>query len=326
MMGMCEELISIVIPVYNVEQYIGKCIESVQNQTYKNLQIILVDDGSTDNSGHICDDYAMKDKRILCLHKPNGGLSDARNYALDKVKGNYIAFIDSDDYVSRYYIERLYQNILDTQADVSIANFMRVRSTDQITDILKTDRNLRIFNREESFYALYEDDLKYQFTTAWGKLYKTNIFDNIQYPKGRNYEDTSIAHLIYDNVSKVVYEDVNLYYYLVRDSSITKSEQYIRDDIILAVKDRMDFFDKKLSYEDLKIKSREQYFTTLMGVYARMQSDVVNISERKRKIYMQVRSAYKKYKRELSNWKIKTRIKLFLLSPGIYSKILTKLK
>ena len=115
-----EELISVVVPVYNVEKYIDKCINSIINQTYKNLEIILVDDGSPDNCGNICDEYAKKDNRIIVIHKENGGLSDARNTGIEVSKGKYITFIDSDDYISDNYVSFLYNLIIEYKADISI--------------------------------------------------------------------------------------------------------------------------------------------------------------------------------------------------------------
>ena len=117
-----EELISVILPIYNVEKYLEKCLKSVINQTYKNLEIILVDDGSKDNSPQICDEYAVKDKRIVVIHKSNGGLSDARNAGIEIAKGKYIALIDSDDYVEKDYVQFLYQLIKENNAEMSICS------------------------------------------------------------------------------------------------------------------------------------------------------------------------------------------------------------
>lgn len=320
-----NDMISIIIPVFNVENYVGKCIESVLNQTYRNLQIILVDDGSTDSSGQICEEYAKKDSRILCFHKENGGLSDARNFALDKAKGKYISFIDSDDFVSKKYIDILYNNLVESDADISICNFIRINEGDLPTESIGGDRKPRVFDKVESFYALFDNFLGYQFTVACCKLYKACIFDHIRYPKGRNYEDTATAHLIYDKISKVVYEDVNLYYYLVRSSSITKQEQYMKDDAALAVRDRVTFFEHT-PYTALLQKSREQYLATLMGMHARMRSSTDDVLVHKKKLYTQVKALYRDYKRNSIRFDIKLRVRFFLLFPKLYSNILKKVK
>lgn len=122
------ELITLVIPIYNIENYLGRCLDSVINQTYKDLEIILVNDGSTDNSLEICESYAKEDSRIKIINKNNGGLSSARNVGLDACKGDYVTFIDSDDWVSLDYIEILYKNIIDNNADISIINAIKVKS------------------------------------------------------------------------------------------------------------------------------------------------------------------------------------------------------
>ena len=121
-----DELISVIVPVYNVEKYIDKCIKSIISQDYTNLEIWLVDDGSTDSSGEVCDKYAESDQRIIVIHKDNGGLSDARNVALDRMQGKYVLFIDSDDYIEKNYISYLYMLLKDYQSDISICNFKYV--------------------------------------------------------------------------------------------------------------------------------------------------------------------------------------------------------
>ena len=118
-----EDVVSVIVPVYNVEQYIRKCIESILNQTYNKMEIILVDDGSTDNSGIICDEYSKRDKRIKVIHKINGGLSDARNAGLDICTGDYIVFVDSDDYIKNNMIEMLHKDILEKRADISVCSY-----------------------------------------------------------------------------------------------------------------------------------------------------------------------------------------------------------
>lgn len=323
--NMTSELVSVVIPVYNVEHYLPKCIESVIKQTYAQLEIILVDDGATDLSGKICEQYAKRDSRIQVIHKPNGGLSDARNCGLERATGKYITFIDSDDYVSKYFVERLYTNIVKTGADISIGNFLRVKENTEIQDNIEKSCEFKVYDRIQSFTALYDKELKDIFTTAWGKIYKRELFELIRYPVGRNYEDTSIAHLVYNLITKVVYENVKIYYYLERENSITKSEQFIKDDAILAVRDRMEFLEKN-GYHEILGKAREDYFATLMGVYARTYSDKIDVSQRKKQIYAMVRQNYDKYKNELQSRNMKIRIWLFILAPDFYTKILRMIK
>lgn len=125
-MKMQLDKISIIVPVYNVEQYITRCIESITSQTYRNIEILLIDDGSTDNSGNICDEYQKKDSRVMTFHKTNGGLSDARNYGIKHASGQYLCFVDSDDYISKHMVEILYNNLIKYSADISACGFLTV--------------------------------------------------------------------------------------------------------------------------------------------------------------------------------------------------------
>ena len=163
-----KPLISIIIPVYKVEKYLEKCIKSVLDQTYKNLQIILVDDGSPDNCGNICDDYARVDNRIEVIHKANGGLSDARNVGLKAARGEYIGFVDSDDYVSNEMFENLYNTLISNDVDVAICNFYIVIDDKNI--IKNADNGVEIYNKLEILKEILLDKKIQSY--AWNKLYK----------------------------------------------------------------------------------------------------------------------------------------------------------
>lgn len=315
-----NELISVVIPVFNVEKFLRKCIESVLSQTYTNIQILLINDGSTDSSGRICEEYEAKDTRVQCIHQKNAGLSEARNTGINLLKGKYVTFIDSDDYVSIYFIERLYKAIVEKEADISISNFIRVKENEILNDSKEVHIELQVFDKMESLAALYSNDISYQFTTAWGKLYKSEIFDDIRYPKGRNYEDAAIAHLIYDNITTVVYADIKQYFYLTRENSITSSETYVKNDKILAVEDRMNYFKLK-GYGNLYLKAKEAYFITLMGIYVRLSSNENSVEELKKKYYSLVKENFNSNNDgESVGFRLRSRI--FLLSPKLYNQLL----
>ena len=177
-----EDLISVVIPVYNVKPYLERCINSVVNQTYKNLEIILVDDGSTDGSDKICDDYSKKYKNIEVIHKKNGGLSDARNVGIENAHGQYIQFIDSDDYVNNKMIEILYNNLKNTNSDISVCRPYSFSNVSEIKDY-KIEENLVEYEGIDILKNMYNDYLV--TVVAWNKLYKKSIFNKIRYPKGR---------------------------------------------------------------------------------------------------------------------------------------------
>ncbi len=230
--------VSIIVPVYNVERYLDKCVESLINQTYKDLEIVLVDDGSPDNCGKMCDEWAKKDSRIVVYHKENGGLSDARNYGIDRCKGDYIAFVDSDDYVADNYIEFMYNLLQENEnCKVSACDICAVRNgvESPYTDF----KGSIVFDRREAFErVLYHDLID---VAAYAKLYKREVFADIRYPVGRIYEDTYIFGDILNTTDYIVFGGEALYYYVQRDDSIVsgsfteKRLQYI-DSVELLVK------------------------------------------------------------------------------------------
>ena len=216
---MKNDLISIIIPVYKVEKYLEKCIESVLKQTYTNLQIILVDDGSPDNCGKICDEYAKKDPRIEVIHKVNGGLSDARNVGIAKAKGKYIGFVDSDDYIKEDMYEILINLIKEYDADVSICNLYDV--IDGKEYIKNNENGIQEYSRLEILKEVLLD--KNIQSYAWNKLYKKELFDEIKYPIGKKYEDIGTTFYVFEKCNKIVVTSEPEYYYLKRSDSLVNN-------------------------------------------------------------------------------------------------------
>lgn len=216
---MKNDLISIIIPVYKVEKYLEKCIESVLKQTYTNLQIILVDDGSPDNCGKICDEYAKKDSRIEVIHKVNGGLSDARNVGIAKAKGKYIGFVDSDDYIKEDMYEILINLIKEYDADVSICNLYDV--IDGKEYIRNNENGIQEYSRLEILKEVLLD--KNIQSYAWNKLYKKELFDEIKYPIGKKYEDIGTTFYVFEKCNKIVVTSKPEYYYLKRSDSLVNN-------------------------------------------------------------------------------------------------------
>lgn len=214
-----NDLISIIIPVYKVEKYLEKCIESVLKQTYTNLQIILVDDGSPDNCGKICDEYAKKDPRIEVIHKVNGGLSDARNVGIAKAKGKYIGFVDSDDYIKEDMYEILINLIKEYDADVSICNLYDV--IDGKEYIRNNENGIQEYSRLEILKEVLLD--KNIQSYAWNKLYKKELFDEIKYPIGKKYEDIGTTFYVFEKCNKIVVTSESEYYYLKRSDSLVNN-------------------------------------------------------------------------------------------------------
>lgn len=216
-----KPLISIIVPVYNVEMYLAKCVDSILAQTYTNLEIFLVNDGSFDCCGKLCDEYAKEDKRIKVIHKKNGGLSDARNVAIDVATGEFITFIDSDDYVTDDYIMTLYSLIEKYECKVSIAlynTFVEGSKPKVVNRVYREDCQTNIKAIEEMFYQEKYD------TASWAKLYHSSLFaTGIRYPKGIVYEDLATTYLLIFQSDKVAFCNRRIYNYLLRRDSIEGS-------------------------------------------------------------------------------------------------------
>lgn len=216
-----QPLISVIIPMYNVEKYLRQCIDSVLEQTYQNLEIILVDDGSPDNCGKICDEYAELDSRINVIHKKNGGLSDARNVGIEIAKGEYITFIDSDDFITKDYVEYLYQLLENGNADMSVCQRLDVDEEGVSLNIKINVKEQVVVGNRECMRAYVEE--RSVETAAWGKLYKTEMFKQVRYPVGKYHEDVFTTYLLIAQCEKIAIGSEQKYGYRSRTESITKS-------------------------------------------------------------------------------------------------------
>jgi glycosyltransferase involved in cell wall biosynthesis len=252
-------LISVIIPVYKVERYLKRCVDSVLNQTYTNLEIILVDDGSPDLCPKICDDYATLDSRVKVVHKENGGLSSARNAGLDICKGEYIAFVDSDDLVSKYFIEFLYQAVVKKNVNVSIAEYRSFKQDEVLCDKNWPDNYAvekqsleEILSRYSSIYS-HDSMLT---IVSWNKLYKANLFDNIRFPEGKLYEDAATTYKILNQCDEVALIKNPLYYYLLRHDSISGNEKFTER--------TLDFFDALKGANDFFLEQKKERFASFI--------------------------------------------------------------
>ena len=211
------DLISIVIPVFKVEQYLERCIESVCAQTYKNIEIILVDDGSPDRCPEICDSYQDKDDRIIVIHQNNKGLSGARNTGILNAHGKYITFIDSDDYVDSIYVEQLYKTLMLSEKKISACSYTYKET--ELSDYIKYD--FISFNGKESIKEVITE--KIVAPSAWGKLYDICLFKEVLFPEKKLYEDYATTPILLHYANGMAYVDNKLYYYTYNQESITKS-------------------------------------------------------------------------------------------------------
>lgn len=224
--------ISVIVPVYNVEKYLSQCLDSIIHQTYKNLEIILVDDGSTDSSGLICDNYSQKDKRIKIIHKCQGGLSDARNAGLKIATGEYISFIDSDDFIDKNMYSILINNTQKYNSDIVWFNYYNYYSKKHFinSSIIK---NNDLYDLSSSDKIKFAKNLFYQYKMdahVWAKLYKRSIFNNIKFPYGKLFEDIFVLLPILSNAKIISTIPDCLYFYRNRSESIVN--QYFKQNII----------------------------------------------------------------------------------------------
>lgn len=211
-------MVSIIIPVYNVQDYLARCVDSVLTQTYTDLEIILVDDGSIDISGDICDEYALLDARVRVIHKENGGLSDARNAGLDVARGNYVAFIDADDYVHPSFVELLLKTINETGAQIAVSTWQELKDGDKPRKVKTKRPRCTILTQEEAISSVfYQKKLNH---SACSRIFETQLFNNLRFPEGMLYEDLAIIYPLLCKVEKVALINTPMYYYMHRQGSI----------------------------------------------------------------------------------------------------------
>ena len=221
------EKITVIIPVYNVENYLNKCLDSIIKQTYKNLEIIVVNDGSTDNSGTICQEYAQKDDRIVYIEKENGGQSEARNMGLDRMTGAYVTFVDSDDWVEIDYVENLYKKITEYQADIAVGNYYSFNEAEGMYyfHILGDSYYEKVYDNVSIFDNLYESQQMKSFAliSVWGKLYKADLLKHLRFDIGKLGEDGYLNQKIYLLAEKTIYLNKGLYAYRQREGSSSRT-------------------------------------------------------------------------------------------------------
>lgn len=239
-----KETVSIIVPVYNVEKYLEECVDSIINQTYKNLEIILIDDGSTDRSSEICDRYAKADDRILVIHQKNGGLSDARNTGLDNCSGDFIMFVDSDDRIKPETVEIMYKELKDADAEICIGGIQQFGNK---TEPITIEQTRKYINGTEALNEYFAHIAYY--VVACGKLYKKECFNNLRFDTGKIHEDEFILHKLFYEIKKIVCINDLLYEYRRTGSSITLSAYTIHNaDVVEAFGKRFEFFiEKKLN-------------------------------------------------------------------------------
>lgn len=318
------DLVSVIVPIYNVEQYLERCIKSIQNQTYRNLEIILVDDGSPDNCGEICDRYATEDERIKVVHKVNGGLSDARNAGLDIAKGDYFFLVDSDDWIHKQTIEIMMQMIEKNNCDLAICGYQYAYEGKEYSDkaldlktILDQYTNVNRYRAQEIYFT--NPDKRLEYTVAWNKIYRKDLFKNIRYPKGKVHEDEFTTFKLLHEAKKIGIIEEPLYYYFVRNDSIMGEFKASRFDAFDGYLEKMRFY-MKWNQSELATKS------LLHAMHMLCQYNAWN-NEKKRELKELVKKYHKEIIETVKNNKIpvsgKSRVELviFCLSFGLYYRV-----
>lgn len=291
------ELISVIVPVYNVEKYLDRCVDSLVNQVYKNLEIILVDDGSPDNCPTMCDAWAQKDSRIKVIHKENGGLSDARNAGMAVATGDYIGFVDSDDYISNNMYQLLHERMISEQSDIAACGVTLVYEDSTSSKELTPEGSYILDNTAAMKAVICESLLK---QPVWYKLYKASCVQDIQFPKGKYHEDVFWTWQAVARAKKISVFDTPCYFYLQRGNSIMgESFSLNRLDALEAKCQRMDFLQQNFS-QLVPYAGTDLFFTQLyMGQQALLCSDKIV----QKTVFKRLQATQKTYPLSLASWR-----------------------
>lgn len=258
--------VSVVVPVYNVKKYLNKCVNSIIAQTYDNYEVLLIDDGSTDGSAEICDSFAEQCEKISVYHKENGGLSDARNFANKYLKGDYIVYIDSDDYVDPDYISVMVECREKYDAALVIASYIDEDESGKVLSKKTFNNKITVYDAKLALEEMcYEKTI---CTAAWGKLIKRELVFENEFPKGMLYEDLATMYKIIGSCSTVVYVDRSVYHYIQRNGSIRFSKYSPKVlHVMQAAENLLDYVEKY--YPDIRSAAIQRYFFSANEVYVR---------------------------------------------------------
>lgn len=286
------------------------------------MEIILVDDGSPDNCPVMCDEYARQDSRVKVIHQENAGLSGARNAGIDMAQGQWLAFVDSDDYLAADFLERLYQACVDTGSSLSVCRWEYVRGE---TIPEHGTGETRVYTGREMLANLYVPDGAY-FVVAWNKLYRKELFEDIRYPLGRIHEDEATTYRIYDKVKKAAYVDRSLYGYFVTPVSITRGFNPKRMDWVTAVAERLDFFEQK-GYTELMVPGLQALADGSIDIWFGLRDQLPGSEKQQEEIRTLIREGLRRVKK-YGKFPLRTEIgyRLFLTWPGLYRKLLNQVK
>ena len=306
-----DKLISIIVPVYKIEAYIGQCIESILSQTYKELEIILVDDGSPDNCGKICDEYALMDKRIKVIHKKNGGLSEARNYGLAEAHGEYISFIDGDDYIDKSFYQMLLEAAEKNNCDIAECHSVNFEDGKNPQSIYRKGKNCLT-----PFEWLTESSVgEFLPCVVWNKIYKKELFNDVTFPVGRHYEDEATTYKAVYKANRIIRINSALYFYRQRDGSITQAEKTINEinEQYMALEEKYLFFKKNNEMRIAKFAEAKLaiYMISVYWVRRKLTGECQDWRKKIRNVFNDI------YGESIVPLKYKIYLLLFVISPNL---------
>ena len=315
---MKNKVISVIVAIYNIEAYLEKCIDSIVNQSYSKLEIILVNDGSTDSSGAICQSYAEKDSRIKVTNKPNGGLSSARNTGLDCASGDYIAFVDGDDFLDQDMYEQMLKKLDEHQADIVECSYREIYE-DCVKETTAGLGDVLICNNYEAL--TWQLKWKYFLSVAWNKIYVRELWKDIRFPIGKYHEDEFITYQVFYKAKKLVFYDIVKYNYIkYRNSSITAGFTKKNIDKLEALQEKERFFiENKASTEFLEQLKAAQYWV-LFDTIVKAEKNKV----RDKRINQEISFIRKKWKMEILrkwSWGLKMQLIILCFSPRLFCKV-----
>lgn len=319
-----DPLITVVLPIYNVAKWLDTCIQSIVEQTYRNLQIILVDDGSTDESPTICERWAAKDSRINVVHQRNAGLSAARNTGLRLRKGEYICFVDSDDYVEHDYVKRMLDTAHAEQADMVVCN-VRKEDENGDTPAEEADPSFETKTLTSRQYMIYAIQSSWKHIVAWNKLYRSEIWNNLTYPVGKIHEDEFVFAQLVVRCHRVACIDDVLYHYVQRDGSIMNKNCSIRNlDKIEALCQRLLFLDEN-GFNECLLNTFNDIIANFMWAENNLRSDM-QAQQRLHSLSSQAQALFPICFKSPMSWFGKTKVLFCLIfSPLSYAIFINRL-
>lgn len=315
--------ISVIVPVYNSTKYLDKCVNSILDQSFRGIELILVNDGSTDESGSKCEAYSRLDNRCKVVHKNNEGIASARNAGLKVANGRYIGFVDADDFIHKDMYEILYRNIKEQSADLAICEFKSIYNYDDVDEKQEKvlEGSIKNLTNIQALNQLYAKNAV-TYIYPWNKLYRRTLFDNLKYDHGKNYDDEFIAHKLLYSCQKIIYIDKQLYYYYQRQGSMVRSPFTIQKlDRVYALCERIEFF-KNNNLTDLHSLALKQYMDVFFWYYFYAKNNLQNIDGELKDLKQTFHLTYLNLL-ELNQISLKQKIMLsmFRLNPSWFERV-----